>query len=208
MNGPRRGGRALLRLPLLLGAGLLTFGISAVGDVARIVVQRRDRGDQLSDQMYGGAEIERHRPPLAGGEQVGKPDAFDRIGDDGERRRRVVESIDAADAADTITRELGGVDASLVFAARISAFELGFRLLRKRGLFVGVGIPPDRDGSFQLSPMAMFFKDVTIVYSAIGTVQDMRDVVDLADAGVLRSHVSRTGPLSELDEVTAVRWDE
>ena len=127
--------------------------------------------------------------------------------DVGEERLEFVRSLGAElafgpeDAAEAISTEIGGVDASLVFAARISAFDLGFQLLRKRGLFVGVGLPPDRDGSIQLSPMDLFFRDVTIIYSAIGTVQDMREVVDLATAGHLKSHVSRTGRLTELDEI-------
>ena len=44
-------------------------------------------------------------------------------------------------------------------------------------------------------------KDPTIIYSAVGTVQDMRELVDLAAAGKVRSHVSRTGPLSELGDI-------
>jgi len=36
---------------------------------------------------------------------------------------------------------------------------------------------------------------------AVGTVQDMRELVDLAAAGKVRSHVSRTGSLSELDDI-------
>jgi D-arabinose 1-dehydrogenase-like Zn-dependent alcohol dehydrogenase len=39
------------------------------------------------------------------------------------------------------------------------------------------------------------------VFSAVGTVQDMRELVDLAARGVVRSHVSRTGSLSELDTI-------
>ena len=47
----------------------------------------------------------------------------------------------------------------------------------------------------------MFSRDATIIYSAVGTVQDMRELVDLAAAGKVRSHVSRTGSLSELDDI-------
>ena len=40
----------------------------------------------------------------------------------------------SADAAiDVIARELGGVDASLVFASRMAGFDIGFKLLRRRG---------------------------------------------------------------------------
>ncbi len=44
-------------------------------------------------------------------------------------------------------------------------------------------------------------KDPTIIYSAVGTVQDMRELVDLAAAGRVSSHVSRVGALSELGDI-------
>ena len=50
----------------------------------------------------------------------------------------------------------------------------------------------------------------TIIYSAVGTVEDMRELVGLAAAGKVKSHVSRTGVLSELpaifDELEAARY--
>lgn len=106
--------------------------------------------------------------------------------------------------------ELGGVDAAVVFAARIAGFDLGLRLLRKGGLFVGVGMPPTSDGSFQLDPIRFFFNDPRIIFSGVGAVQDMRELVDLAAAGKVRTHVDRTGKLSELgaifDELAASKY--
>ena len=69
------------------------------------------------------------------------------------------------------------------------------------GLFVGVGIPPTSEGTIQLSPWEFFMKDPTLIYSAVGTVQDMRELVDLAAAGKVRSHVGRTGSLSDLGAI-------
>jgi D-arabinose 1-dehydrogenase-like Zn-dependent alcohol dehydrogenase len=52
--------------------------------------------------------------------------------------------------------------------------------------------------------------DPTLIYSAVGTVQDMREVVDLATHGRVKSYVSRTGPLSDLglifDELEAGKY--
>jgi len=109
-------------------------------------------------------------------------------------------ALDAADA-DVAVRDLGGVDASLVFASRITGFHLGLGLLRKAGLLVLVGLPPTSDGNLELNPFALFLQDPTIVYSAVGTVQDMRELVALAAAGKVRSHVARTGALSELPAI-------
>ena len=79
----------------------------------------------------------------------------------------------------------------------MAGFDLGFKLLRRRGLFVAVGLPATSEGKLQFSPLELFLRDATIIYSAVGTVQDMRELVDLAAAGKVRSHVSRTGSLSE-----------
>ena len=53
----------------------------------------------------------------------------------------------------------------------------------------------------QLNPFDLLMRDPTIIFSAVGTVQEMRELVDLAARGVVRTHVSRTGPISELDEI-------
>jgi propanol-preferring alcohol dehydrogenase len=110
-------------------------------------------------------------------------------------------ALDASEALDTVRAELGGVDASLVFSARIAGFRLGFDLLGPHGLLVGVGLPPTSDGNLEFNPFELFAKDPTIIFSAVGTVQDMRELVDLAAAGKVRTHVSRTGPMSELGDI-------
>jgi propanol-preferring alcohol dehydrogenase len=109
--------------------------------------------------------------------------------------------VDASDAQDVVRQEFGGVDAALVFSARLTGFDLGLKLLRKGGLFVAVGIPPTSDGSLQLDPFQFFVNDPTLIYSAVGTVQDMRELVDLAAQGRVKSHVSRTGPLTDLEHI-------
>lgn len=95
----------------------------------------------------------------------------------------------------------GGVDAVLVFAARVAGFQLGLSMLRQQGLFVGVGLPPTSDGNFEISPFEFFWRDPTLIFSAVGTVQEMRELVDLAAAGQVRTHVSRTGSLSEVPQI-------
>ena len=135
--------------------------------------------------------------------------------DVGEERLEFARSLGAElavspDDADTAVRELGGVDASLVFAARVAGYDLGLRLLRKGGLFVGVGLPATSDGAFQIDPFRFFMMDWRIIFSAVGTVQDMRELVELAAAGKVRTHVDRTGSLSELpaifDELAAGQY--
>jgi alcohol dehydrogenase, propanol-preferring len=110
-------------------------------------------------------------------------------------------ALDASEAQSVIQQELGGVDASLVFSARMAGFDLGLKVLRRGGLFVGVGLPASSEGNLQLNPFEFFMKDPTLIYSAVGTVQDMRELVALAADGLVASHVSRTGALSELGTI-------
>ncbi len=108
-------------------------------------------------------------------------------------------AVDVNDAVEA-TREAfpEGVHASLVFSPKLSGYGLGMDLLRRGGMFVAVGIPADSEGDFGLSPWQLFAKDPLIMFSAVGTVQDMRELVQLAADGHVKTHVSRTGDLSEL----------
>jgi propanol-preferring alcohol dehydrogenase len=127
--------------------------------------------------------------------------------DVGEERLQFVRSLGAAvalsadEALEAVQRDFGGVDAALVFSSRLAGFELGLKLLRRGGLFVAVGIPPTSDGNLSLNMFEFLLRDPTLMYSAVGTVQDMRELVALAAAGKVRTHVSRRGKLSELPEI-------
>ncbi len=126
--------------------------------------------------------------------------------DVGEERLEFARSLGAdqaveADEAGGLAMMQGGVDAVLVFAARVAGFQLGLSMLRQQGLFVGVGLPPTSDGNFEISPFEFFWRDPTLIFSAVGTVQEMRELVDLAAAGKVKTHVSRTGSLSEVPQI-------
>src|SRR5262249_39878293 len=114
-----------------------------------------------------------------------------------------VDAFDVGEAAERIKREHGGAYGSLVFAARIAGFELGLKVLRRGGVVVSVGIPPGSDGKLGISPLDLLMRDVLIVSSAVGTVEDMRELVQLAADGKVRTHVGRTGRLSELAQILA-----
>jgi propanol-preferring alcohol dehydrogenase len=140
--------------------------------------------------------------------QLAREFGYEVVGIDmGEERLQFVRSLgaDAAlspdEAVDVVRRDSGGVDAALVFSSRLAGFELGFKLLRRGGLFVGVGLPPTGDGDLSINLFEFFLRDPTFVYSAVGTVQDMRELVGLAAAGKVRTHVSRRGKLSELPSI-------
>ncbi|MFT7600467.1 MAG: propanol-preferring alcohol dehydrogenase [Acidimicrobiales bacterium] len=111
-------------------------------------------------------------------------------------------AVDVNDAKEATRAAFpGGVHASLVFSPRLAGYGLGMDLLRRGGMFVAVGIPADSEGAFEISPWQLFGKDPLIMFSAVGTVQDMRELVQLAADGHVKTHVSRTGALSELPEI-------
>ena len=110
-------------------------------------------------------------------------------------------AIEANDARQRVADEFGGVDAAIVFTANIAGYQLGFDLLGKKSLFIAVGLPATSQGPFEVDPFLLFYKDPTIIFSAVGTVQDMRELVDLAARGVVKTHVSRTGGLEELPTI-------
>jgi alcohol dehydrogenase, propanol-preferring len=126
--------------------------------------------------------------------------------DIGEERLDFVRSLGAElaltpDEAAAAVQADGGVQAALIFSARIAGYELGLQMLGKRGILIGVGLPPTSEGGFNVDVFRLFAIEPTIMFSAVGNVQDMRELVDLAAAGKVRTHVDRTGPLSDLESI-------
>lgn len=194
---------ALVPIPDELGdeeAPLACGGLTAFSAIRKLVTHRVPPGRTIA--IIGAAGGLGHYAV-----QIAHAFGYRVVGVDvGEERLEFVRSLGAehvvsAEEAAGFAFGLGGVDASLVFAARLAGFELGLQMLRRGGLFVAVGIPPSSDGSLQLQPWQMFLTDPTIIYSAVGTVQEMRELVDLAAAGKVKTHVSRVGSLSDVPEI-------
>jgi len=142
--------------------------------------------------------------------QIANAFGYEVIGVDvGEDRIDFVRSLGAASAYDIgeavgrIKKEHGGAYGSIVFAGRVDAFALGLKLLRRGGLFVGVGMPALQEGALGIVPIELLSRDTTIMFSAVGTVEDMRELVHLVAAGRIETHVGRTGAMSELNEIFA-----
>jgi propanol-preferring alcohol dehydrogenase len=194
---------SLVKLPEELGdreAPLACGGLTAYGAVKKLLRHYVRPGRPIAVIGAAGG-LGHYAVQLAsnfGYEVVGVDVGFDRL--------EFVRSIGASLAVEpgeavSAVEPLGGVDAALIFTARMAGFELGLKMLRKGGLFVAVGLPPTDEGPLKLNLFEFFFKDPTLIYSAVGTVQDMRELVELAVRGKVRSHVSRVGPLSELDAI-------
>ena len=110
-------------------------------------------------------------------------------------------ALDVSEAVTFAKETFGGVYGSVVFAPQISAFEIGLKLLRKGGIFVSVGMPAASEGPISISPLQLLAQDVLIMSSAVGTVEEMREVVQLAADGRLKTPVARVGKLSEISQI-------
>jgi propanol-preferring alcohol dehydrogenase len=110
-------------------------------------------------------------------------------------------AVDAGEAESFIMKQFEGVYSSIVFTPKMSGFQMGLKLMRKGGLFISVGLPAASEGSISISPMELFGREPLIMASAVGNVDEMREVVALAAAGKLKSHIGKSANLSEINDV-------
>jgi len=142
------------------------------------------------------------------GAQVAKAFGYKVVGVDvGEERIKFMKdlgvdyAVDVNEAEKFCKEKLGGVYGSVVFAPRIAGFDLGLKLLRRGGVFVAVGMPPVNEGKISIGPLELLRIDPLIMSSAVGTVEEMRELVQLAADGKVKTHVGRTGSLSEISQI-------
>jgi propanol-preferring alcohol dehydrogenase len=112
-------------------------------------------------------------------------------------------AVDVSEAGKFVKEKFGGVYASIVFAPKITAFELGLRLMNRGGVFVSVGMPAVNEGPISFTPVELLARDPLIMASAVGTVEEMRELVQLAADGKVKTHVGRVACLSEINQVLA-----
>jgi len=205
--------KSLVKLPDTVGdeeAPLACGGLTAYGAVKKLLKHHIQPGRSVA--IIGAAGGLGHYAV-----QIAKAFGYRVVGVDiGAERLKFVESlgaqvaVEAEDALEVVQSEGNGVDACIVFSARMAGFNLGLKLLRPGGLFVAVGLPATSEGNIELNPFEFFFKDPTLIYSAVGNVQDMRELVEMAAAGQVKSHIGRVGALSELgtifDELEAGKY--
>ncbi|MEZ5400118.1 MAG: zinc-dependent alcohol dehydrogenase [Bryobacteraceae bacterium] len=85
----------------------------------------------------------------------------------------------------------------LVAAGSAKAYEAAFASMRKGGTLVVVGMPPE---PVPLSAFHMVSGEYRVIGSAVGTREDLRETLELAARGLLRSHVA-TAPLVEAPSI-------
>jgi propanol-preferring alcohol dehydrogenase len=109
-------------------------------------------------------------------------------------------AVHALNAADTDAlkqlRRKGGVHISLVTSAAKAAYSAAFACLRPTGTLLVVGLPAE---NICFPPILMSAKEVRIKASAVGTRQDLREVLAMAAAGKVRCQVVAR-PLAQANE--------
>jgi alcohol dehydrogenase, propanol-preferring len=102
-------------------------------------------------------------------------------------------------ASSNVVKELrgkGGVHVALVASAARAAYDMAFYCVRPTGTLLVVGLPAE---NICFPPILMAAAEIRIQASAVGTRQDVREVLALAAAGKIRCRVG-TRPLSEANE--------
>ncbi len=94
-------------------------------------------------------------------------------------------------------RRVGGVHVALVTSAARSAYDAAFHAIRPSGTLLVVGLPGE---NVCFPPILMAAKEIRIRASAVGTRQDLLEVLALAATGGLRCHVM-SRPLGAVNEV-------
>lgn len=137
--------------------------------------------------------------------QVGRTFGAEVIGVDlSEERLELARSLGAvntlnASAGDVVKqlRRGGSVHVAMVTSAAKAAYDTAFHSLRPTGTLLVVGLPAE---NICFPPILMTAKEIQIRASAVGTRQDLREVLLLAAEGKLRCRVS-TRPLAEANDV-------
>jgi alcohol dehydrogenase, propanol-preferring len=107
-------------------------------------------------------------------------------------------AVDASrEKPEEVIRALGGAHVVLNLAPTAQAIAQGFAALRRGGTLVLVGLPP---GDFTLPILGSVAKGIRILTSAVGTRQDLREVLALAAAGKIKT-VAQTVRLDQINEV-------
>ena len=92
-------------------------------------------------------------------------------------------------------RKMGGAHVAVVTSAAKAAYDAAFYAVRSSGTLMVVGMPAE-----DLSFPAIVMREMSIMSSATGTREDLREVLELAASGKVRCQVE-TRPLEQVNEV-------
>jgi propanol-preferring alcohol dehydrogenase len=162
--------RALKSAAIVAGQRLAVFGIGGLGHLA--VQMGRVFGAEVT-----AIDISEEKLELA-------------------RSLGAVSALPATSDAVKQLRRKGGVHVALVTSAAKAAYDMAFSCLRPTGTLLVVGLPAE---NICFPPILMASGEVRIRASAVGTRQDLREVLALAAAGKVRCQVAAR-PLAQANE--------
>jgi alcohol dehydrogenase, propanol-preferring len=93
-------------------------------------------------------------------------------------------------------RRAGGMHVALVTSGSKAAYDTAFPCVRPTGKLMVVGLPPE----ISFAPIMMAAKEIRVQASAVGTRQDLVEVLDMAAAGKLHCQVAAR-PLAEVNAI-------
>jgi propanol-preferring alcohol dehydrogenase len=164
--------RALKHAKILAGQRLAVFGVGGLGHVA------------IQIGLSFGAEvtaIDISEEKLAQAKALGSSHTLNAASSD------VVKAL----------RGEGGVHVAIVTSAAKAAYDMAFYCLRPTGTLLVVGLPAE---NICFPPIMMAAGEVRIQATAVGTRDDLREVLAMAAAGKVRCQVT-SRPLVQVNEV-------
>ena len=164
--------RALTKSRLSTGQRLAVFGIGGLGHVA--VQIGRELGADVT-------AVDVSEEKLALAKTLGASGTLNAASD------KVVQRL----------RSQGGVHVALVTSAAKAAYDMAFYCVRPAGILLAVGLPA-QDICFP--PILMAAGEIRIQASAVGTRQDLQEILAMGAAGKVHCEVA-TQPLSQANEV-------
>jgi propanol-preferring alcohol dehydrogenase len=164
--------RALKHAKILAGQRLAVFGVGGLGHIA--IQIGRSFGAEVT-------AIDISDEKLAQAKSLGTSHTLNAASSDAVKE----------------LRGKGGVHVAIVTAAAKAAYDMAFHGLRPTGTLLVVGLPAD---DICFPPIMMSAKEVRIQATAVGTRDDLREVLAMAAAGKVRCQVA-SRPLAQVNEV-------
>jgi alcohol dehydrogenase, propanol-preferring len=164
--------RALKRANVSYGQRVAIFGVGGLGHLA-VQIARAFGAEVIA--------VDISEAKLNLGRSLGAVHAFDATSPDVPKRMR----------------NMGGAHMALVTSAAREAYEIAFQCLRPSGTLLVVGLPA---ANICFPPILMAAGEVRIQASAVGTRQDLREVLAMAAEGKIRCETCAR-PLAEANEV-------
>jgi alcohol dehydrogenase, propanol-preferring len=164
--------RALKHAKILAGQRLAVFGIGGLGHIA--IQLGRSLGAEVT-------AIDISDEKLAQAKSLGASHSLNAASSDAVKQ----------------LRDAGGVHVAIVTSAAKVAYDMAFYGLRPTGALLVVGLPAN---DICFPPILMAAGEVRIQATAVGTRNDLREVLAMAAAGKVRCQVS-SRPLVQVNEV-------